>query len=133
MYTGIAGLSLSTHHNISFAFGAEHEWMAVGGLGKDGTFFNLYNAIGGTKELTEKFSVNAEIGNVLSMTDYGDAGKATCDNFFVKAKLITKVSETAEFNVGIGFDLETQSGTEGYSGDNYLATFYLPVDLKVSF
>jgi hypothetical protein len=129
MYTGIEGLSLSTHHNISFAFGAEHEWMGM--LGKDCTFFNLYNAIGGTKELTEKFSVNAEIGNVLSMTDYGDADKVTVDNFFVKAKLITKVSENAEFNVGLVFDLETRSGTE--DSDYLAAVFSIPVGIKVSF
>jgi hypothetical protein len=136
MYTGIEGLSLSTHHNISFAFGAEHEWMGM--LVKDQSFFNLYNAIGGTKELTEKFSVNAEIGNVLSITDYGDVGKATYDNFFVKAKLITKVSETAEFNVGLAFDLEMQSGILSYpwgdfGGDNLLATISIPVGIKVSF
>jgi hypothetical protein len=65
---GIEGLSLSTHHNITFARGAEKGWM----LGKDASFLNLYNAIGATKELTEKFSVNAEIKNVFPKIDIGD-------------------------------------------------------------
>jgi hypothetical protein len=39
-WTGIEGLSLSTHHNISFAQGAEKNWL--GNLGKDASFFTLY-------------------------------------------------------------------------------------------
>jgi hypothetical protein len=131
-WTGIEGLSLSTHHNISFAQGAEKNWM--GNLGKDASLCTLYNAIGVTKELTEKFSVNAEISNVFSKTDSGDAGKLEYDGFGVAAKFIAKVTENAEFNAGLKLDVEktTTSGSFG-DADDSLTIFSIPVGIKVNF
>jgi hypothetical protein len=131
-WTGITGLSLSTHHNISFAQGAEKNWL--GNMGKDASFLTLYNAIGATKGLTEKFSVNAEISNVFSTTDSGDAGKLEHDGFGVAAKFIAKVTENAEFNVGLRLDLE-KTDTSGSFGDadDSLTVFSIPVGIKVNF
>jgi hypothetical protein len=131
-WTGIEGLSLSTHNNISFAKGAEKDWM--GFLGKDASFLTLYNAIGATKELTEKFSVNAEVSNVFSKTDHDTAGKLEYDGFGIAAKLIAKVTENAEFSAGLRLDIEKTalSGSFGDADDN-LSTFSIPVSIILSF
>ncbi|MDR2534541.1 MAG: hypothetical protein LBD29_00735, partial [Treponema sp.] len=126
-WTGLEGLSLSTHHNVSFAKGSEKDWF---GLLTGDSFFTLYNAIGGTKELTEKFSVNAEIANVLSITDYGEAGKFTFDNFWVEGRFITKVTENAEFRCGLRADVfHTNDG----DASDTIAVFSIPMGIGISF
>ena len=129
-WTGIEGLSLSTHNNISFAKGSKKDWMRIL-ASDDASFFTLYNAIGATKELTEKFSVNAEISNIFSKTDLDTAGKSEYDSFGVAAKFIAKVTEHAEFNAGLRVDVEktTVSGSD----DETLTTFSIPVGIKVNF
>ena len=97
-WTGIEGLSLSTHNNISFAQGAEKDWL--GALGKDASFFTLYNGVGATKELTDKFSINAVISNIYSATASNADIKAETDTFGVSADFIVKVAENAEFKIG---------------------------------
>jgi hypothetical protein len=126
-WTGIEGLSISTHNNISFAQGSAGDLM-----GLEGDFFNLYNALGLTKELTERFSVNAQIGNVFSSTDIS-AGVFEQDNLWVEPRFIAKVGEHAEFNAGLRFDLSKtfQRGSFGET-DDVLFTFSIPVGLKVS-
>jgi hypothetical protein len=131
-WTGIEGLSLSTHNNISFAQGAEKDWS--GTLGKDASFFTLYNAIGATKELTEKFSVNAVVSNVFSTTDYGDSGDLKFENLVVGAKLITKITEHAEFDVGLNVDFSNTVLSGGFGDDDEnLIVFSVPVGIKVNF
>jgi hypothetical protein len=122
-WTGIEGLSLSTHNNVSFAGGKENPWM--GGLGKDCSFFTLYNAIGGTKTLTEQFSVNAEIANVLSKTDNGGAGDIEFGWFFASATFISHITDTVEFDAGVSVDVTY--------GDESLTVFSVPVAIKISF
>jgi hypothetical protein len=127
-WTGIEGLSLSTHNNVSFAQGAEKEWS--GTLGKDASFFTLYNAIGATKELTDKFSVNGVVSNLFSKTDLGDTGKIEYDSLGIAAKFIAKVSENAEFNAGLRLDFEKMDdGNEATS----LTTFSIPVGISLKF
>ena len=124
-WTGIEGLSLSTHHNISFAQGAEKDWF---GLLPDGSFLTLYNAIGATAELSERFSVNAEIANVFSKTDTGDAAPAVeFDSFWAAGKLITRVNDSAEFSAGLRIDI-SKSGDE-----DALTVFSIPIGITVSF
>jgi hypothetical protein len=131
-WTGIEGLSLSTHNNISFARGAEKDWS--GELGKDASFLTFYNAIGATKELTEKFSVNAEIANVFSTTDDGNSGELKFESFVVGAKLITKVTEHAEFNVGLEVGFENTASSGGFGdADDSLTVFSIPVGIVLSF
>jgi hypothetical protein len=132
-WTGIEGLSISTHHNISLANGAEKDWMGML-PGEDSSFLFLYNAVGATKELTEKFSINAEISNLLSKTDLGDAGKVDFDNFGVGAKFIVTVSEQAEFNAGLQVDFAktSLSGSFGEAEDT-LTTFSIPIGIVLSF
>jgi hypothetical protein len=131
-WTGIEGLSLSTHNNISFAQGAEKDWMGI--LGKDASLFTLYNAIGATKELTEKFSVNAQIANVFSKTDYGDSGELKFENLIVGGKLITTVTENVEFNVGLNVDFSNTVLSGGSDdADDSLTVFSVPVGIVVSF
>jgi hypothetical protein len=110
----------------------EKDWSHV--LGKDASFFTLYNAVGATKELTEKFSVNAEIANMFSKTDDGDLGELKFDTFIVGAKLITKVTENVEFNAGleVGFENTALSGGFGDTDDN-LTVFSVPVGITLSF
>jgi hypothetical protein len=131
-WTGIEGLSLSTHNNISFAKGEEKDWSGM--LGKDASFLTLYNAVGATKELTEKFSVNAEIANVFSKTDDGDSGELKFENFVVGAKLITKITENVEFDAGleVGFENAALSGGFG-DADEKLTIFSIPVGIIISF
>jgi outer membrane receptor protein involved in Fe transport len=136
-WTGIEGLSLSTHNNISFANGVEKDW--TGMLGKDSSFLTLYNAIGATKEIMEKFSVNAEISNVFSKTDNGGAGKLEYDSLGVAAKFIAKVSENAEFDAGLRLDIEKTTGSGVYGDptgediDDLVTTFSIPIGIIVSF
>ena len=130
-WTGIEGLSLSTHNNISFAQGSEKDWS---GLLPGGSFFNLYNAIGATKELTEKFSVNAEIANVLSITDNGGGGNVEFDHFLVAGKLITHITDNAEFTVGLELDISKTVLRGDYGdADDMLTVFSVPIGIAVSF
>jgi hypothetical protein len=133
-WTGIEKLSLSTHNNISFANGKEKDWMGV--LGKDASFFNLYNAIGATYELTEKFSVNAVVSNVFSIVDLGNSNESKFENLVVGAKLITKVTENAEFNVGLNVDFSNtvlKGDLLGGDADDSLTVFSVPIGIVVSF
>jgi hypothetical protein len=125
-YTGIDGLSLSTHNNISFAKGAEKEWMGEL-VGDDSSFFAIYNAIGMTKDLSDKFAVNAEIGNIFSKTDKGGVGDVEFGQFLVSAKLISHITEAVEFDAGLSLDV-------AYGGeDDPVTTFSVPIAIKVSF
>jgi hypothetical protein len=128
-WTGIEGLSISTHNNISFASGVENNW-ALGFLDKDESFLRLYNSIGATKELTEKFSVNAIIGNVFSVIDRA-AGKSKAEALWFEPKFIVNVGEHAEFNAGLRLDLEMT--TDPGSDTETKTTFSIPVGIKVSF
>jgi hypothetical protein len=128
-WTGIEGLSLSTHNNISFAKGAENDWMGV--LGKDSSFLTLYNAAGATKELNEKFSVNAGVSNLLSITDQGGAGKSKYDKLGLSAKFIVKVTEHAEFNIGARVDIAKTAPIGGE--DETVTTFSIPAGIIISF
>jgi hypothetical protein len=132
-WTGIDRLSLSTHNNISFAKGAKNDWIKII-PSDDSSYFTLYNAIGATKELTERFSINAEIANVLSVTDNGNAGKIEFDEFVAGAKLITHITENAEFDVGLSVSVAktTTSGNYG-EADETVTTFSIPVGIKVNF
>jgi hypothetical protein len=134
-YTGIPGLSFSTHNNISFAKGAEKEW--VGWMrGDDSSFFSLYNALGLTKELTEKFSVNAEIGNVYAKTSserspemlalFG-TGDVDHDTFWGQAKFIVSPVENAEFSAGLRFEGVKQDD------EDLTTVFSIPIGITVSF
>jgi hypothetical protein len=131
-WTGIAGLSFSTHNNISFAQGKEKE--VVTPLGKDSSFFTLYNAVGATKELNDRFSINAEIANVLSTTDLGNGGKLEYDNFGVHAKFITKVTEYAEFDVGAEVHFVSTARDGGFGeDDDSVTTFSVPIGIRLHF
>jgi hypothetical protein len=131
-WTGIEGLSLSTHNNITFAKGKEKDWMGI--LGKDASFLNLYNAIGATYELTERFSVNAEIANVFSKNDDGNSGELKLENLVAGAKFIAKATEHAEFNVGLNVDFSnTVSKDASGDADDSLTVFSIPVGIKVNF
>jgi hypothetical protein len=125
-WTGIEGLSISTHNNVSFAKGEDWYFFREA----DSSFFTLYNAIGVTKELTEKFSVNGEIGNIFSKTDAkspaGDV-EIDYDNFWGQLKLITTVTENAEFTVGVRVDYVTQNDVDDST------VFSVPIGIKVSF
>jgi hypothetical protein len=123
-WTGIEGLSLSTHNNISFVKGADNDWWLA--LGKDDSHFSLYNAVGGTKELTERFSVNAELSNLFFVTDTGGTKDKT-DTLSVGAKLIAHVGEHAEFNAGVRVDIVKDPGIDA------VTTFNIPVGIIVSF
>jgi hypothetical protein len=129
-WTGIENLSLSTHNNISFAKGAEKEWMGML-AGADSSFLTLYNAIGATVTLSDRFSVNAQIGNIFSSTNLEGAGKTEQDTFWLEPKFIAKVGEHAEFNAGLRLDIAmlTASGSD----DETVTTFSVPVGIKVSF
>ena len=130
-WTGIEGLSLSTHNNISFARSAENEWMA---MLTDGSFFTIYNAIGMTKELNEKFSLNAQIANIFSKTGGGSSGTTEFDNFWLEGKFITRISGNAEFTAGLRVDI-TKNVLSGAYGDteDTLTVFSIPVGIMVSF
>jgi hypothetical protein len=130
-WTGIEGLSISTHNNISFAKGAEN---AMSLRGKDASFLTLCNAIGATKELNEKLSVNAEVSNTFSKTDLGGENKIEYDNFAAGAKLIANVGNHAKFTAGLKVDFTKNlfSGSLGDTDDT-LTVFSIPVSIKVAF
>jgi hypothetical protein len=123
-WTGIEGLSVSTHNNISFAPGVKNDWLGILG---DGSFFSLFNAVGVTKELTEKFSVNGELANIFSRADSTVFGDVKYDNFSVGVKLITKVTEHAEFKAGFTVDIEKSKGADA------VATFSIPLGIAITF
>jgi hypothetical protein len=103
-------------------------------LGKDSSLFTLYNAVGATKELNDRFSINAEIINVFSTTDLGDAGKLEYDNFGVRSKFITKVTEYAEFDVGAEVDFVSTATDGGFGDDdNSVTTFSVPIGIRLHF
>jgi hypothetical protein len=131
-WTGIPGLSISVHNNFSFAKGVENDWLGML-TGKDSYFLTVYNAVGATKELTEKFSVNAEIGNVFSHTDNGSSGEIKVDNLWVGAKLIAKVTEHAEFEAGLKADVLLSTADGNYSAGDNKAIFSIPVGIAISF
>ena len=136
-WTGIEGLSISTHNNVSFSMGKDY-WIP---RTEDGAlFFTLYNAIGVTKELTEKFSINAEIGNILSTTNYAfdydsdengipDAARPETDydKFWGQLKLIAAATENAEFKVGLKVDVEKNND------DDTAIVFSVPIGISVTF
>jgi hypothetical protein len=127
-WTGIPGLSLSTHNNISFAAGVKDDWLGV--LGDGDSFVTLFNAVGVTKELTEKFSVNGEIANVFSKTDRGSGSaleKIEYDAFEVGVKLITKVTENVEFKAGL------KISTEKNRDEDAVTVFSVPIGILVSY
>jgi outer membrane receptor protein involved in Fe transport len=120
-------LSLSTHNNISFAKGSDKEWTLLL-QGDDSSFFTLYNAIGATVTLTERFGVNAEIGNIFSKTDRtGVASDTDYDTVWGQAKLISSVTENVEFTAGLRVDFTTQTGTDDST------VFSVPVGIGISF
>jgi hypothetical protein len=125
-WTGIEGLSLSIHNNVSFAKGEDwYYWRE-----SDSSFFTLYNNIGVTKTLNEKFSVNADIGNIFSTTDSKSLTgeqKIEHNNFWGGLKFITSLTENTEFTVGAKIDLQKNK-------DEDMATvFSVPVGITVSF
>jgi hypothetical protein len=132
VWTGITGLNILTHHNFSFAMGAKNDWMTE--LVDDDSFLSVFNAVGVTKELTEKFSVNLELANLFSNTDSTNYGEVKYDNFTAGLKLITKVTEHAEFNAGLKCDA-TNTFTDGVWGDtdDLVTTFSVPIGITVSF
>jgi hypothetical protein len=128
-WTGIEGLSISTHNNISFAKGPATDILGLA----DGKFFSLYNAVGATKELTERFSVNVQIGNIFSNTDIS-GGQFKADTFWVEPKLIAAVGEHAEFNAGVRLDITKTFQSGGFGGaDDAVTTFSVPVGITISF
>jgi hypothetical protein len=130
-WTGIEGFSLSTHNNISFAKGTEKSWMLPS---KDASFFTLYNAVGATYELTETFSINAELANILAKTDFGGDSKFDYDNFGIGLKFIAAVTENAEFNIGARLDIENTTLKGGFGDSNdTVTTFSIPVGIVISF
>jgi hypothetical protein len=127
-WTGIPGLSLSTHNNISFATGVKDDWLGI--LGDGDSFLTLFTAIGATKELTERFSVNGEIANVFSKTDRSSSstlGEIEYDGFEAEVKLITKVTENAEFKVGLKVNVEKNKD------EDTVTVFSVPIGITVSF
>ncbi|MDR1248656.1 MAG: hypothetical protein LBK63_05060, partial [Treponema sp.] len=125
-WTGIEGLSLSIHNNVSFAKGEDWYYQRE----DDSSFFTLYNNIGVTKELNEKFSVNADIGNIFSKTDAkspaGDQ-KIEHNNFWGGLKLITSLTENTEFTLGAKIDLQKNKD------EDMVTVFSVPVGITVSF
>jgi hypothetical protein len=125
-WTGIEGLSISTHNNISFASGTDKEWSGMLN-GTDASFFALHNVVGATLALTDIFSVNAEVANTFAKT----AGTAISifefesNELSVGAKLITAVGEAAEFTVGVRADITTE-------GDETSTVFSIPLSIKVT-
>jgi hypothetical protein len=115
-------LSLSTHNNISFANGSEKGWM----LGKDASF---YNAIGPTKELNDKFSINAVVSNIYSKIASDADKKSEQNSFGVGAKFIVAVAENAEFNIGAAMTTSSTTGKDNKT----VTTFSIPVRISLKF
>jgi hypothetical protein len=131
-WTGIEGLSLSTHNNISFAQGSEKDWMGVF-ASNDASLFTLYNGVGVTKELTDRFSINGQVSNVFSKNDSGGSGKTEYDALGAALKFIANVGDNAEFSVGLRVDVETMSISGSVDIDETVTTFSIPVGIVVSF
>ena len=94
----------------------------------------IFNAVGVTKELTEKFSVNVELANLFSKTDSTTFGEVKYDNFTTGLKLITKATEYAEFNVGLKCDVtNTYTNCAWGNVDDLVTTFSVPLGITVSF
>jgi hypothetical protein len=131
-WTGVEGLSLSTHNNVSFAAGSANEWDLLNNIGEGNTFFNLYNAIGATKTLTEALSVNATVGNILSQI-IADAQEnaSTRDEFWAEAKLIASVTENAQFKAGLKLSIVNDEISGSDATTNTI--FSIPVGVNVSF
>jgi hypothetical protein len=125
-WTGIEGLSLSLHNTVSFAKGEDWFYWRESGS----SFFTLYNNIGVTKTINEKFSVNADIGNIFSKTDSktlaGDE-EIEHNNFWGGLKLITTLAEDTEFTLGVKIDLQKNKD------EDMVTVFSVPVGIKVSF
>ncbi|MDR0785337.1 MAG: hypothetical protein LBE74_05570 [Treponema sp.] len=134
-WTGVEGLSLSTHNNVSFAFGSDDEWDALNSIGAGNSFFNLYNAVGATKTLTDVLSVNAQIGNILSKISADKQPTAlqtrTRDEFWAEAKLIASVTENTQFKAGLKLALvnDDVAGSDATT----TTTFSIPVGVSVNF
>jgi hypothetical protein len=134
-WTGIEGLSLSTHNNVSFAAGSADEWDLLNEIGEGNSFFNLYNAIGATKTMTDTLSINAQIGNILSKISADEQPTAlttrTRDEFWAEAKLIASVTEDVQFKVGLKLAIVN----DDISGEDATTTttFSIPVGISVSF
>jgi hypothetical protein len=137
-WTGIEGISLSIHNNISFAKGSEKEWMGLLS-GTDASVFTMYNAIGATKEITERFSVNAEIMNIFAkhktdITPVVMYNELEHDNFAITTKFIANVGENAEFNAGLRLDVtKTAISTNDVDEDDTVTTFSIPIGIVISF
>jgi hypothetical protein len=128
-WTGIEKLSLSTHNNVSFAQGKENDWFLL--RGKDASFLTLYNAIGATYALTEKFGINAGLSNIYMKYAPDADNEVSVDVFGASVNLIVHVAENAEFDIGVALDVENTSATG--ANTETLTTFSVPVTLKVSF
>jgi hypothetical protein len=122
-WTGIEGLSISTHNNVSFAKG--EDWYY--GREADSSFFTLYNNIGVTKTINEKFSVNADIGNIFSKTDVNGEETINHENFWGGLKLIATLAEDTEFSLGVKIDLQKNKD------EDMVTVFNVPVGVKVTF
>jgi hypothetical protein len=134
-WTGVEGLSLSTHNNVSFAMGSADEWEPVK-IGEGNSFLNLYNAIGATKTMTDTLSINAQIGNILSKISADDLSSTTLttrtrDEFWAEAKLIASVTEDVHFKAGLKLAIVN----DDISGEDATTTttFSIPVGISVSF
>jgi hypothetical protein len=130
-WTGIEGLSISTHNNISFATGSDTDMMGLG----NSRFFNLYNAVGVTKELTDRFSVNLQVGNVFTkISDVDGDGYVKADTLWVEPKFIAAVGEHAEFSIGVRLDVANEAfGGGGVDESETVTTFSVPVGITISF
>jgi hypothetical protein len=124
-WTGIEGLSLSTHNNVSFAKGSDKEWTLLL-QGDDSSFFTLYNALGATVALSERFGINGEIGNIFSKTS-GTNADIDYDTVWGQVKFISSITENTEFTAGLRVDFTTQTGTDDST------VFSVPIGITVSF
>ncbi|MDR1466315.1 MAG: hypothetical protein LBI40_01675 [Treponema sp.] len=131
-WTGVEGLGISTHNNVSFVSGATDEWDKNNEIGDGNSFLNLYNAVGATKTLTDTLSINAQIGNILSKI-IADAQEnaLTRDEFWAEAKLIASVTENAQFKAGLKLTIVNDDVFGSDATTNTI--FSIPVGVNVSF
>lgn len=134
-WTGVEGLSISTHNNVSFAMGAANEWNVSNNIGDGNSFLNLYNAVGATETLTDLLSINVQIGNILSKISADKQPTAlttrTRDEFWAEAKLIASVTENAQFKAGLKLALVNDDVTGAKTQTT--TTFSIPVGVSVNF
>ena len=104
-------------------------------VGDDTSFLTFYNVIGMTKELSDRFSINAVISNLYSKSESGAIGAYDTDIFSASAKFIAAVGEHAEFNVGVSMDVTKIVSSGAYFGEanDTLTAFSIPVGVKVNF